>query len=387
MTKQINIYMRNITVVALSAVFLLASCGEKGSDLNLKKSELDKLKKESAVLLQKIAELEMEIAKLDTAAEGKGFAVRVDTLKAETYKNPVEFQGVVESDKNVAVSSETGGTIVSLSVKEGDMVIKGQVLATLDGSLVSTGIDEIKKQLELAEITYDKQKRLWEQNIGSEIQYLQAKNRKEALEKQLASAQTRLGKYVLRAPISGTVDRIMFNTGEMAGPGMPVVTVVDGTDIKIRSEVSEGYIGKFKKGDEVLVKFPSIRLQSNEKINAIGQVINPDNRTYSMYVVPSAVAAKLKPNLLAIITAYDFVQENAITVPTILIQKEKDKTFVFVAVSNGNGSLTAEKRYIEIEHYFSGRSIVKSGLKDGDLLITAGYNSVDTGDKLKIVTE
>ncbi|MBT6236249.1 MAG: efflux RND transporter periplasmic adaptor subunit [Bacteroidetes bacterium] len=380
--------MKNI-IVSLSIIALFAACGGKTQNkLELKRAELDSLQSEMTNLKAAIASVQEDIKELDTSARANAIAVMATEITKGAFRNPFQVQGLIESDQNVMVSPEVPAKITRILVKEGQRVIKGQVIATLDGSTASSQIAELEGALSLAKINYEKQKRLWKQNIGSEMQYLQAKNQYENLQNSITTARTQLGKYSLRSPISGTVDELMANEGELVG-GMtsgPVARVVNLKDIKIKANVSEKYLGKIKKGQTVDVEFPSLGIKMTEKISSVSNVIDVNNRTFVVYVKPSKNLSKLRPNLLSMITAYDFEDSDAISVPTKLVRTDGEKYFVYTIATNGSKK-TVEKRFIEIEQQFPSETVVKSGLAPGDLLITEGVNSVIVGDEIKIVKE
>lgn len=380
--------MKNI-IVSLSIIALFAACGGKTQNkLELKRAELDSLQSEMTNLKAAIASVQEDIKELDTSARANAIAVMATEITKGAFRNPFQVQGLIESDQNVMVSPEVPAKITRILVKEGQRVSKGQVIATLDGSTASSQIAELEGALSLAKINYEKQKRLWKQNIGSEMQYLQAKNQYENLQNSITTARTQLGKYSLRSPISGTVDELMANEGELVG-GMtsgPVARVVNLKDIKIKANVSEKYLGKIKKGQTVDVEFPSLGIKMTEKISSVSNVIDVNNRTFVVYVKPSKNLSKLRPNLLSMITAYDFEDSDAISVPTKLVRTDGEKYFVYTIATNGSKK-TVEKRFIEIEQQFPSETVVKSGLAPGDLLITEGVNSVIVGDEIKIVKE
>ncbi|MBO6517358.1 MAG: efflux RND transporter periplasmic adaptor subunit [Bacteroidia bacterium] len=381
--------MKHISLI-LALSLVVAACGKKSdSDLDKKRGELTKSEASLDSLKKVIATLKEEIEELDTAAKAKAIPVMVSTLGADGYKNPFQIQGLVESDKNVLVSPEVPGNITRIHVREGQRVRKGQVIASLDGSAAGAQIAELENAMSLAKINYEKQSRLWEKKIGSEMQYLQAKNQYENLEKSLITAQTQLGKYTLTSPISGTVDEIMANEGELVGSltGGPVARIVDLKDIKIKANVSEKYIGQIKKGQEVEVQFPSIGLTMNEKVFSVGNVVDVNNRTFTMYVKPTKNLDQLKPNLLSIITAYDFEVDDAISVPTKLIRNDGKGDYVMVAKSTKGSKVTAEKRSITVGRKFANNSIVLEGLEAGDQIITEGFNNVINGDEIKIIED
>jgi len=375
--------------LALIILLCLAACGGNSlSELAQKQEDLTQKEKELVALKKEIMDLKRAIESLDTTARDNAIAVMAMEVSRGTFKNPFEVQALVESNQNVLIIPEVPAKIVRLHVKEGQKVSKGQVIASLDGSTAEAQITELEGALELAELNYEKQARLWDQNIGSEMQYLQAKNQYEQLQNTIKTARTQLSKFVLRSPIQGNVDELMANEGEFVG-GMtsgPVARIVNLKDIKIRASVSESYLGKIRVGQSVKISFPSLNLVTSEKIGAVSNVVNPNNRTFSFYIKPTAHIDVMKPNLLAMITAYDFEQKEAITIPTKLVRIANNQHFVYTIKANGTKKIV-QKTPIEIEQQFPSKTIIKSGLEPGDLVITEGVNSVIVGDEVKIITE
>ena len=380
--------MKN-TLFILSLVTLISACGGKTENgLDAKRAELEALNAEMNTLQEAIAKVKGEIDLLDTAARTNAIAVMALEINKGGFKNSFQIQGLVESDQNVLVSPEVPARILKILVKAGQHVSKGQIIAHLDGSVASSQIAELEGALGLAKLNFEKTEKLWKQKIGSEMQYLQAKNQFENLQNSIKTARTQLGKYSLRSPISGTVDELMINEGEIAG-GMtsgPVARIINLADIQVKANVSESYLGKLQKGQSVDLSFPSIGLTMTEKISSVSNVVDASNRTFVIYVEPSKNLDKLRPNLLAMVTAYDFDNSNSIVVPTKLVRNDGKQHFVYTIKTNG-GKKTVEKRYIEIAQQFPSETVVKSGLETGDLVITEGVNSVIVGDEVKIIAQ
>jgi membrane fusion protein (multidrug efflux system) len=376
------------TMLALLATLLLAACGEQPkSDLDKLKLELKNKKVSLDSLKGEITDLEARILEMDTTARTNTIAVMIDTISRNTYKNPFEVQGLVASDADVMVNPEVPGTVTKIHVKEGQRVYKGQVIASLDGSVAQAQIAELQERLSLAKDVYERQERLWNQKIGSEVQYLQAKNNYESLKKSIATASQQVGKYTLRSPISGTVDAIMANEGQLVGGmGGAVARIVNLSVIELKANVSETYIGTLKSGQEVEVFYPSLNKRVKEKIYAVGNTIDVNNRTFTVTLKPQNLKGELKPNLLAIITAYNYVIEDAITVPTKLVQNNGEGDFVFTAVPRGE-KLIVERTPIAIAKQFASRSVIESGLTEESLLITDGYSGLVAGDEVHVVNE
>jgi len=373
-------------VAAMAVLVVLSACGGKSKDLlEAKRAELSKIQKEMAALSIEADKLESEIQKLDSSGVAYFVDVNVDTLQVETFKNKVELQGIIESKNTLDVTAEAGGIITSVSVTQGSRVSAGQVIATLDNSTLNSQIAELKNALSLAQTTYDRQASLFKQNIGTEMQVLQAKNRVDDLKQKIATTQTMASKYVVRAPYSGTIDEVYISKGEMAGPGMPVAKLVNQGDNVIRIQASEKFIGAFKKGDKVIVSYPVLGLKAEERIETVGQSIDPENRSFILFIKPTKYLNMIKPNLLSIVEVNDFEAPSAITIPTKIIYKLDNKRYVYIVSVNEKGQSIAKKQEIEIERSFINQTIVKSGLKASDIIIVTGFQNVSEGDLLNIV--
>lgn len=375
--------MKKLAIILLATTFMV-SCGQKPDELDKLKAKLEKKKNEMSSLKGEIKELEAEIDKLDTNKKERLIAVKALAVEKGAFKNPIKLQGLVESDQDVTVSSEMGGKILSIHVKEGQRVSRGQLIAKLDAEAMRQQVAELKSAMDLAEVSYKKQKKLWDQNIGSEIQYLQAKNAYDRLVSSHAAAKANLSKLTITSPIAGNVDEVFANAGNILSPGLPVARVVNSREIQVKANVSERYLTKLNVGDEVKVFYPSLEAEYVERIASVGSYINPNNRTFNVVITPGNKNQHMKPNLLAIITAYDYKKEDVISVPTKLVRGEEGKNFVLIAEKDGN-NYVVNKQEVEIERSFIDRTVIASGIESGDLIITEGYNKVVNKDKVKLL--
>ncbi|MFP4093166.1 MAG: efflux RND transporter periplasmic adaptor subunit [Cyclobacteriaceae bacterium] len=383
--------MKNyITLFVISATLLgLSACGdaqEKGIDN--KKSQLREYKQEARELQTKIEDLEKEIAAVDpnfTSTDRNATLVTVSGVENETFEHFVEVRGSVTSRRNVTISAQTPAMVRQVKVEEGTSVKKGELLLLQDAETITRNIEELNTSLELAETRFKRQANLWEKNIGTEFQYLEAKNAKESLERKLASLNSQLNNYYVRAPFNGTIDEIFIKEGEMAQPGMPLLRLVSLTNMYIKADVSESFLGEFKKGDSVVVQFPSLNKSINSVISSVGQVINENNRTFRVEVRLPDDETLLRPNLMAVLKLKDFEQDNALIVPTNLILNDQKGDFVYVAeqAPSGNG-FVAKKKHIERGKTYNNMTMVKSGLEGEERLITEGFRDVAEGVSLRI---
>jgi RND family efflux transporter MFP subunit len=332
-------------------------------------------------LNQKISSLEQEIATMDPSfaqQNRKSTLVTTVPVQTKTFRHFVEVRGSVASRKNVTLSAEVPGRIQAVQVTEGQIVSKGQVLLTLDAETTQNNIKELETSLELATTRFERQANLWEKKIGTEIQYLEAKNQKESLERRLATARSQLAQTVIRAPFGGTIDRVMARVGEMAQPGVPLVRIVSLTDMYVEADLSESLLGKFHEGDSVEVRFPSLNKTVQSTINAIGQVIDPNNRTFTVEIRLPANNELFRPNLLTVIKISDFEAKEAVVVPTNLIQTDNSGDFIYIAKQKEE-VMEAEKIHVKRGLTYENETMITSGLQGDEKLIREGFREVAEG--------
>ena len=380
--------MKNNYLIALIILVAMACStpSDKNSDLETKKKELETAHVELAALNEKIAALEREIAEADPAfAKQISKAILVSTFvaKKKPFEHKVEMRGAVQSRKNILISAQTGGEIQKVHVREGQNVSKGQVLVSLNADIIRNSIAELKTSLELATSVYEKQAKLWEQKIGTEIQYLQAKNNKESLERRLATAYSQLDQAIVKAPFSGTIDQLPAREGEVASPGMPLVRVVSLEDTYIKADVSERFIGKFKAGDPVEIYFPSQDKKLMSKISSVSQVINAENRTFVVETQLPKVDFPVKPNQVVVLNLRDYLSEATLAVPTRIIQKDEDGQFIFT-VDDREGRLLAKKIHITTGISALTETEVIDGLNGNELIVDQGYRDLTEGVEVEI---
>ncbi|MEN2284430.1 efflux RND transporter periplasmic adaptor subunit [Algoriphagus sp. SE2] len=365
-----------LTLIGL--VFLAFSCEPK-DEIAEKRAQLEDLKSQSNELTTSIAELEAELMKLDPDfAKQNQKSILITTSKARKgeFDHYVEVTGSVLSKKNVVISSETAGRILEIPVLEGMRVTKGTVLARIDAESIERSIDELENSLDLATTLFEKQERLWKQQIGTEVQYLEAKNRKEGLERNLASARTNLDKAIIRAPFSGTIETVEVRLGELVQPGMGMFQFVGESDLFIEADISESYIGVLSKGDSVDVNFPSINKDIQTKVSSVGAIINPNNRTFKVEVVLPNMPL-VKPNMITVLKILDYQSQDAVIVPSYLILSDNRGDYVFI-VENGK----AIKKYVERGKTFDKETEILTGLTGTETLVDKGFREV--GDNFNV---
>ncbi len=371
--------MKN-TFFILFSVIVLASCSKGGGDkVSEKRAELAKLQANEKTLVADIKKLQAELDILDPKKEAeKVIAVTVSPIATQTFKHFVEIQGRVDAKNNLFVSPQMGGAITNLYVKEGDYVKQGQLIAMIDNSILKQSLQEIDVQLATAKIFYDKQKSLWDQKIGTEIQYIQAKANVEALEKRLATLQTQTAMTKVTAPLSGFVDEVRMRAGEMAAPGLGIVRIVNSDNLKVVAQVADTYASSIKQGDVLTIKFPDLGKETTARLSFVGQTVNPASRTFTVEASISKIDPQLKPNMTAVMNINDQAKGNAIIINQNYIQHTELGDIVYVAVTEG-AKKVARSRKVTAGTTYNGEIEIMSGLQTGDMLITQGYQDLVDG--------
>jgi membrane fusion protein, multidrug efflux system len=363
-------------------VFMALACGKKqDNSLAGKKAQLLELQGQASTLTEKIQALQNEINKLEPNQEEKTKTVTVSPVLASNFQHFVEATGRLEAENNVFVSPQTGGAITKVFVKIGDFVAKGQKIATIDNSILRNSMQEVEIQLETARTIFERQKNLWEQKIGTEVQYIQSKSSVEALERRIATLKSQDGLNVVTAPISGTIDEIRFKAGEMAAPGVGIARIVNFSDLKVVANMPDTYAGTISKGDVVKIKFPDIKKEITATLSFVSQTINQVSRTFLVEARVPNIDKALKPNLTAILNVNDQSKGGAITVPQSYVQNTEQGAIVYVAENQGNRKV-ARARVVTTGLSYDGKIEITSGLTTADLLITEGYQEIVDGQSI-----
>lgn len=373
--------MRKIFIAIVVAAIAI-SCNK--TTLEQKKTELDKLKKELNSTKDKIAKVEDEIAKLDTLSkEEKSKMVGITDVAQTAFNHYIEVQAKVQGDEDVTLSAEVPGTVTAVMVNAGDKVSKGQILATLDDRALRESLNAMKVQKDMAETMYNKQKNLWDQKIGSEVQFIQAKSQKEAATNQYESMRQQWDMTRIKSPINGTVDEVNIKVGSAVMPGVPTIRVVNLSELKVKGEVAESYISKVKAGSDVVLYFPDEKKEVRTSLTYSGQAINSLNRTFNVEVKLDPEDGNFHPNQVVILKIIDYTVPAALVVPVGAIQKSSDGEYVFVAASE-NGKTIARRKTVVSGMVYNGTAEIKDGLANGDKVITTGYQNVIEGDVIKL---
>jgi membrane fusion protein, multidrug efflux system len=370
--------MKTIKITTLALSLFLVACGEKSKQELLKEKE-----KELIALTKEVNTLRKEVTatSTDTAAANSKTVVAVP-VSATVFNHSIDVMGKVDGEENVRIGAQMGGNATSVNVSVGDKVSKGQVLAQTDNSAMVQALEEVKSQRAFANTLYEKQERLWKQNIGSEVQYLSAKNNVDAMDKRIATLNQQIAMTQLRSPINGVVDMVDVKPGQMLVPGMPVIGVVNKSKLKLQSELSENYISKVKKGNKVLVSIPDAGVTFETYIKYSGQQINALNRTFTVEMpIEKKYYEQLTPNMIAKISIVDYTAKDVVVLPVGVIQKDKKNKYVFVVKQSGKKTI-AIKQIIKTGQTYNGKAEITEGLKAGDKVITVGYQSLQENDEI-----
>ena len=371
---------RNIILLTLAALFIYACSGTPAGDIE----QLQQLKMQRAALDKQIRELEEKILAGGGAIDNrqKTPTVNGQRMLPDTFRHFIEVRGLVESDNNIFVPALRPLVVTKILVSEGEHVAKGQLLAELNSESITQTIKEIRNGLELATTMYERQKTLYTKNIGTEVQYLQAKSKMEDLKIKLKNAQTELENTRIYAPIDGIVDLIDIKKGEVAIPNKGAIRISNLSEQTVKAEISENYITSIHKGDAIKVYFPVIDLTMDAKISAVSQVINPDNRTFDIKVdLPDN--EKISPNMLAILTINDYTNPSAFVVPVNALQKNVSGSYVYVA-RRENDRWIAGIRDVKTGKYSRDKVEITDGLTKGDVVITFGFNNISAGKPVNV---
>lgn len=373
-----RLFYTNLFFVLLVAALAVA-CGGGEKD---KATMLNELKTQQADIAKQIKALEAELSKENPAAANvKMKDVSVAELQPRAFDHFVQTQGTVEAVDNILVSAKTMGVVTQVFVKEGDVVSTGQTLAQIDNSLTLHAIEEVKSGLELATTVYNRQKNLWEQKIGTEVQYLQAKNNKASLESRLATLKEQLDMTRIKSPINGSVDEVEVKIGQNAAPGAPAFRVVSNNKLKVKANISEAYLNDIKKGNKAEVTFSGIDKTVQAQVTFVGRTINQLSRTFPIEVALTS-SNDFRPNMTGELKIVFHSEAAAIVVPVNVVQDINGQKIVYTAEGGGN-KLTARKNVIELVGVFGSFAQVK-GLKAGDKIITVGYQGLNEGELIKI---
>ncbi len=398
--------MKQYILPSLIALFVLAACSRSVKNdnalLNDKKAKLEKLKNEKSKTDAEIQQLQAEIAKMDSSATTNEKLVTVMPVTRQDFKHYIDLLGKVDAENSAYISPRMGpAQVKAVYVKQGQFVKKGQLLLKLDDAIMRQSVvaarqqlEGIKTQLSYAKNIAQRQKNLWDQGIGTEVQLITAKNNVATLEEQLKSGQEQvkisaeqLNTANVYSDVNGIADVVNIRAGEtfsgMTAQGTPQIKVVNTTDLKAVANIAENYISRVNKGAPVVLNFPDINKTINSNISLVSQAIDP---TRLGFVAEARIPAGLgvKPNQSLVMRIMDYSAPNAIVIPINVVQNDEKNKYVFVMQPAANGTYTAHKKIVNIGEVYGDMVEIKTGLAGGEQLVTEAYQDLYEGQNITI---
>ncbi len=390
----IHVNFRNMKKLSYLIIVLLTvySCGKSesvedviqegnASDIRAKKAELSSQQSE---INAKIAKLDEALAKMDVS--NRYALVNTKQLGDTLFKHYVELPGDVDTDQNIIIYPEYSGVLTNVLVEEGQEVQKGQILARIDAGGLESQLAQMEAQAALAKTTFERQERLWEQQIGSEIQYLEAQTNYEALQNSVSQLKSQLAKTVVRAPFSGTIDEIFTDQGEVVGPGQNrLFRLVNLSNMYITASVPESYLGDIRVGTGVIVEIGATGIEFESEVRQVANFINPNNRTFEIKVAVPDEVNQVKPNQIATVKINDYTSENAVIIPESVVQQNAaGENVAFVVERTTDSTGIARRRVIETGYNYEEKIEVLEGIKSNEIIIIDGARNVRDGEEVKI---
>ncbi|WP_269221570.1 efflux RND transporter periplasmic adaptor subunit [Flavobacterium sp. IMCC34518] len=374
-----------IILITLSIVLFACNSSEKNQSVEklIASKDLKAITAKKNELQLQITQLEEAIATLDTNKVTEALVTALQ-LKDTVFNHYLEVQGSINTNENVLIQPEFPGNLVELNVKAGQRVSKGQVLARTDDGGMSQQLASAENQYALAKTTFERQKNLWSQKIGSEIQFLQAQTQMISAQKGVAQIKAQIAKTVIRAPFSGTIDEVFVEKGEVvAASAQGLMRIVNLGNMYVSTSIPETYIGKLKIGTEVDVFLTSLGKTYKGKVRQIGNFINPNNRSFGIEVSVPNPENLLRPNQVAKLKVIDYVNKKAVVVPTNVVQQDGQKnTFVYTVINSNGKTGIAKKAIVKTGQSSDNVTEILSGLDANAIIVTEGMNTISDGMKL-----
>jgi len=386
--------MKNF-ILNLSVIFII-SCGPKNSKSTeevLASDDYTLIQKKKGEIKTQINDLKVELNKLDYVLEKMDtdknlFLVSAIKLKQRKFNHFLNFQGSLDTDQNVVIYPELPGLLKNIYVKQGDKVKKGQIIAKISDNGLTDQLEQLELQRDLAKTTFERLQKLWNQKIGSEIQYLQAKTNFKSLEKKISQMKDQEDKTRILAPFDGIIDDVIADVGSNLAPGLtPILRIINIEKMKVSAEIPEIHIPYIKKNKNVKIYVPILDKQILGNISSVGNFINPNNRSFSIEIKLLNKSNELKPNMTVSLEINDYQNESAILIPSKdILEDEKGSFYVYKLVSDGNDNYKSNKVMIEKGKSYNNMTEIKTGLKEDDLIINDGLRQVEDGQIVKVIS-
>lgn len=385
--------MKKIFATLLITGFLISCGGDKktasidkaiaAKDINKLKEARIAIQKEYDIIGAQLVQIDAALSELDTVK--KVALVTTTTIKDTAFIHYIDIQGNIETKENVIIYPEFSGTLTQVLVTSGQKVTKGQLLARIDDGGLSNQLAQMETQAALAKTTFERQQNLWNQKIGSEIQYLQAKTNYEAQLKAVAQMKAQLAKTIVRAPFSGVIDEVITEKGQVVAPGQPLMRIVNLSNMYVASNIPENFIGKIKNGASVEVFIKSIGKTVTGKVRQVGNYINPNNRNFSIEIAVPNQDNLLRPNQVAVLKIADYTKANAVLIPESIVTENASGEKIVYTINSQSKKAVAVKKEIKTGLTSGANIEVLEGLANGDVVIIEGARSVQDGDAVEVV--
>lgn len=371
-----------VSVLLMLSLFFIG-CGSQPDQTPVtdKQTRLTEIKKQIALLDAEASALELELNPAGKIERSK--VVGVQLFPPTVFKSYIDLQGSVTADQELYINAKMPGTTEKILIKTGDYIKEGQTVMTLDDAVLKQGLAELEAQLAFASDIFEKQKALWDQKIGTEVQYLSAKNNKESLEKRIVTTKEQWDMSKVKAPISGVIDEVMVKPGQTISPGVPIARLVNFSKLKINANVPESYAGRIKPGNAIKIYFPDIQKEFDSRVSYVSPVINKVNRTFNVEATLPANMSGILPNMISILKIVDYVNPQAYVIPINLLQRDSQGDYIMVADSSGS-MWKATKKMLTIGKFYNDQVEVKSGLQPTSKVITRGYQDLIEGENLTV---
>jgi len=386
-------------IYTLGISFLLINCSQEMVDTSntngVEGINLEELNIQKANYTQQINDLKLELEKINSAIDALGSSEKRTLITAfitetQSFEHQIEIQANIKTRQNVLIYPEFAGRLITLKVVEGQNVKKGNLLALIDDAGITDQLDQMILQLNLAKTTFERTQRLWDQKIGSEMMYLEAKTRYKAAQKQVSQIKQQLAKTKIYAPFNGVIDEIQARLGSNLIPGItPVLRIVNLNTMFAESDVPENYLSNITKGSKAKVSIPALNQIQNTEIHQTGNFITPSNRTFRVEARLENPEGLIKPNLNARLSVMDYFNPEAIMIPLRVVREDaKNQPYVFVLTKpEKDNGFTTEQRMVTLGKTKEEMVEIMDGLTTGELVVEEGVSLLVTNQKVKRILE
>jgi len=385
--------MKINSLLFIMVIFLAACGGNDASSLEelIESGDQAALKAKQSELNSQLSETEKQLKLIDAQLQADSSSRKLPLVSAlkidkQKFEHFIEIQGNVKTDQDVILYPEIQGILKRMKAKMGQYVKAGEVIAIIDDGGIQQQLSQAKAQQKLAKITFERQQRLWDQKIGSEIEFLRAETEYQALKESVAQLEKTLAKARVTAPYSGVIDEVVADEGQLMIPGQtPILRIVNLNQMYIHADVPETYLMNVKPEKKVIVDISVLGKKVETKVKKVGNYINPNNRTFLIEVEVPNKDGEIKPNLTAKLEINDYTNEQAILIPQAIINEDSEGNQYIYKIVDKNGAMTAQKTTIETGLKSEERIEITKGITAGEMLIEEGARTVKDGQVVKII--